>query len=82
MRAVANALPDEKQGQAGGIMLTSQLLGGTMGMTILGMLLVMTGDYRVVFAATAAAALATVLVALAWFQRVQHETMRSTTGED
>ena len=46
MHAVANALPDEKQGQAGGIMLTGQLLGGTMGMTVLGIVLIMTGDFR------------------------------------
>lgn len=69
MRAVANALPIEKQGQAGGVMLTSQLLGGTIGMTTLGIILVMTNDYQLVFAVTAATCLVIGLVALAWFSR-------------
>ena len=82
MRAVANALPDEKQGQAGGIMLTGQLLGGTMGMTILGMLLVMTGDFHIVFGATAGMTLVTLLVAWTWFQRGGSSApIESTVGE-
>jgi MFS family permease len=69
MRAIANALPDEKQGQAGGIMLTSQLLGGTMGMTILGVVLIMTNDYHAVFAVTVALIVAVSVLTWAWFVR-------------
>jgi len=69
MRAVANALPDEKQGQAGGIMLTSQLLGGAMGMTILSVVLVTTRDYHAVFGVTFAVNVAVGLLTWAWFVR-------------
>ncbi len=69
MRAVANALPDEKQGQAGGIMLTGQLLGGTMGMTVLGIVLVMTGDFQIVFATTVGLNIVVAVLAWAWFVR-------------
>ena len=69
MRAVSTALPDEKQGQAGGIMLTGQLLGGTMGMTLLGMLLVMTGDFQIVFLTTAAITIVVTVIAWAWIER-------------
>lgn len=74
MHAVANALPNEKQGQAGGIMLTSQLLGGTMGMTILGIVLIMTGDFQLVFATTAVLNVAVAVLAWAWFGRVPSTT--------
>ena len=69
MRAVSNALPDEKQGQAGGIMLTCQLLGGTMGMTLLGMLLVMTGDFQIVFLTTAALTIVVTVIAWVFIER-------------
>ena len=49
MRAVMNAVPADKQGQAGGIVLSAQFLGGTIGMACLGALLVATGSYQVVF---------------------------------
>jgi EmrB/QacA subfamily drug resistance transporter len=78
MRAVANALPDEKQGQAGGIMLTSQLLGGTMGMTILGIVLIMTLDYHVVFALTVAVNLVVGSLTWAWFVRDGRQTGEQT----
>ncbi len=77
MRAVANALPIEKQGQAGGVMLTSQLLGGTIGMTILGIILVMTNDYQLVFGVTAATCLVIGLIALVWFSRPSERVVGS-----
>ena len=48
-RAVMNAVPEEKHGQASGINLTAQLLGGTIGMAVCGTLLATTGDFRLVF---------------------------------
>ncbi len=64
-RAIMNAVPASKQGQAGGIAMTSQLLGGTIGMAVCGTLFVMTNDFRVVFLATAAWMLAVLLIG--WF---------------
>ena len=48
-RAVMNAVPEEKQGQASGINLTAQLLGGTIGMAVGSTLLATTSDFRLVF---------------------------------
>lgn len=48
-RAVMNAVPVGMQGQAGGIAMTSRLLGGTIGMTVCGTLLAATGDYWLVY---------------------------------
>ena len=65
MRVVMGAVPAEKQGQAGGIVLSAQFLGATIGMACLGTLLAATGSYQVVFLATGAW-VALVLV-LGWF---------------
>lgn len=70
-RAIMNAVPVSKQGQAGGIAMTSQLLGGTIGMAVCGTLFVMTKDFRVVFLATAALMLAVLLIG--WFA-IERET--------
>ena len=51
MRAVMNEVPMEKQGLAGGIVLTAQMLGGTAGMAISSALFVTFQDYDVVFLA-------------------------------
>jgi len=61
-RAIMNAVPVSKQGQAGGIAMTSQLLGGTIGMAVCGTLFVMTNDFRVVILATAGLMLAILLI--------------------
>ncbi len=53
MRGSANSVPLEKQGQVGGIMLTAQLVGGTIGMTLSSTLLASTGGYQLPFLATA-----------------------------
>jgi len=62
MRAMANAVPREKQGQIGGIVITARLLGGTFGMAVGSTLLTMTGTFTAVFLATAAFMLAVVVV--------------------
>jgi EmrB/QacA subfamily drug resistance transporter len=51
-RALMNAIPAERRGQAGGVNLTIQMLGGTVGIALCGALLVTTGDYRSVFLMT------------------------------
>jgi EmrB/QacA subfamily drug resistance transporter len=53
MRAMANTVPQDKQGQTGGIVITARLLGGTFGMAIGSTLLAMTGYFAGVLLATA-----------------------------
>ncbi|MCR9137784.1 MAG: MFS transporter [Alphaproteobacteria bacterium] len=53
LRGAANSVPLENQGQVGGIMLTAQLAGGTIGMTVCGTLLAATGSYQLPLLATA-----------------------------
>lgn len=65
MQAIMNAVPVEKQGQAGGIVLSAQFLGGTIGMACLGALLAATGSYQVVFLATGA--WVALVFVLGWF---------------
>jgi EmrB/QacA subfamily drug resistance transporter len=64
-RAVMNAVPVDKEGQASGILMTAQLLGGTVGMAVLSALLTTTHSYQVVFLATTA--LTGVVLAIGWF---------------
>jgi len=64
-RAMANAVPTEKQGQIGGIAVTARLLGGTIGVAICSTLLIMTGDFQAVFLVTGAIMLAIFL--FGWF---------------
>jgi len=63
-RAVMAVVPAAEHGEAGGINLTAQLLGGTVGMAVSGTLLAMTGDYRVIFLTSGGLALA--VSAIAW----------------
>jgi MFS family permease len=74
MRAVANAVPQDKQGQIGGIVITSRLLGGTFGMAIGSTLHAMTGMFSVVFLATAGLMLAVVVVGYAAIETGEGET--------
>jgi len=53
-RAVMNAVPDAKQGQAGGINMTAQLLGGTIGMSICSTVHAATDSFVLVFLVTGA----------------------------
>ena len=68
-RAVMAVVPAAEHGEAGGINLTAQLLGGTIGMAVCGTLLAMTGDYRVVFLTSGV--LAIVVLFIVWFT-VEH----------
>jgi MFS family permease len=63
-RAVMNAVPAFKRGQAGGIAMSSQLLGATVGMAVSSTIFSMTGSYQIVFLASAALTL--VVLAIAW----------------
>jgi len=60
-RALMNAVPKLKRGQASGVNLTIQMLGGTVGMALCGTLLLVTGDYRSLFLMTGILTLITVL---------------------
>jgi len=53
--AIMTSVPQEKQGEAGGIAMTSQLLGGTIGMSVLSTVFAVTADFRWVFLTTAGA---------------------------
>lgn len=64
-RAVMNAVPADEEGQAGGIAMTSRLLGGTIGMTICGTLLAATGDFWLVFLVTGC--LVVIIFVVGWF---------------
>ena len=71
LRAMANAVPQEKQGQTSGIGITSRLVGGTVSMALSSTLLVATGSYQLVFLVTA------VLMAAAWlggWRAIEDET--------
>ena len=69
-RAVMGAVPPSKHGQAGGIVMSAQLVGGTVGMAVWSTLFLMTQDYRVVFLATA---LFTGFVFVAGFLAIERE---------
>jgi EmrB/QacA subfamily drug resistance transporter len=68
LRAVMNTVPVAKQGQAGGIVLTVQLLGGTIGMTVCGTLFAVTGSYWMIFLVTGVIAGITFLMAWRWIE--------------
>ncbi len=63
-RALMGAVPKARQGEASGVNLTIQMLGGTVGMALCGTLLVATGDYRSLFLMTGA--LIFVVLVIAW----------------
>ena len=65
LRGGANSVPREKQGQVSGIMLTSQLLGGTVGMALCYSLLATFDSFRWPFLATAGVVLASLAMS-AW----------------
>ena len=64
-RALLGAVPMDKQGQASGVNLTIQMLGGTVGMALCGTLLVATGDYGILFFVTGGLVFATLIAT--WF---------------
>ena len=68
-RALMGAVPEALRGQAGGVNLTIQMLGGTIGMALCGTLLATTGDYRLVFGVTSALLFVSLLIAVATIER-------------
>ena len=52
LRDVMNTVPLDKRGEAGGISMTAQLLGGTVGMTICGALFATTSLYWPIYLLT------------------------------
>lgn len=71
LRAMANSVAKESQGQVGGIGVTARLLGGTIGMSVCSTLLLMTGNFQVVFLATGIIMLAALV--FGWFAIERHE---------
>lgn len=63
LRAMANAVPQDKQGQVGGIGVTFRLLGGTLGAAIGSTIVLVTGTYPAVFLLTALVSLVAFLAA-------------------
>jgi EmrB/QacA subfamily drug resistance transporter len=70
-RALMSAVPKTRQGQASGVNLTIQMLGGTVGIALCGSLLVITGDYRSLFVLTGTLIFATWLCA---WRTIEHPT--------
>lgn len=68
-RAVMGSVPPHKQGQAGGIAMSSQLLGATVGMAVCSMLYSVTDDFQVVFLATSLVASVVFVVGLIAIER-------------
>ena len=47
--AVMNSVPNEKQGQASGIVLTAQIMGASVGLAILSAVLIEFNNFKAVF---------------------------------
>jgi len=71
-RAVMNSVPASKRGQASGIRVTAQFLGGTMGMALSGTLYAITRDFQVVFLATGVFTFLVLLIS--WFS-IEHPAL-------
>ena len=78
-RAVMNAVPPETQGQAGGVALTSQLLGATIGMAVCSTLFSTTSAFAVVFWSNAAFAGLVLIVGWLTIER-PHATAVTAAG--
>ncbi|MCG8546514.1 MAG: MFS transporter [Alphaproteobacteria bacterium] len=68
-RALMSAVPEAQRGQAGGVNLTIQMLGGTIGMALCGTLLATTGDYGLVFGVTSGLLFVSLLIAMTMIER-------------
>jgi len=68
-RAVMNAVPPPMRGQAGGIVMSSQLIGATIGMAACSTLFSITGDFQIVFLANAAFTLLVMVTAWLTIER-------------
>lgn len=67
--AIMQVVPLDKHGQVGGVVMTAQILGGTLGMAICSTLYVMTRSFAVVFFANAAVVLFVFVLALCFIER-------------
>ena len=63
-RAVMNAVSEDQHGQAGGVNVTAQQLGGTIGMTVCGTIYAVTGDFQFVYLATGGLAILVLIIGL------------------
>ncbi|WP_420586757.1 MFS transporter [Ruegeria sp.] len=77
-RAVMMSVPMGMQGQAGGIVLSSQLLGGTFGMAICSTTYAMTGSFQSVFWVTAV--FSAVILIYAYLALAQTDPARTETA--
>ena len=68
-RALMGAVPTALQGQAGGVNLSIQMLGGTVGMALCGSFLLITGNYLGLFVVTGVLMLACLLLAWGTIER-------------
>jgi EmrB/QacA subfamily drug resistance transporter len=68
-RAVMSAVPPAMHGQAGGIAMSAQLIGATVGMAVCSTIFSMTGDFRAVFLATALVTGSVIVVGLFAIER-------------
>lgn len=64
-KAVTNTTPNEKQGEASGVLITTQQLGGTLGVAVCGIAFMVTQSFRAAFLAPTA--LSAVSLVVAWF---------------
>lgn len=62
MAAVMNSVPAEKQGQAGGIVLTAQIFGATIGLSVMSAVLGLSHSFRAVYFAAAFVVLLVLLI--------------------
>jgi EmrB/QacA subfamily drug resistance transporter len=76
--AVMEAVPPEKHGQAGGIVMTAQLLGGTIGMAICSAIYLMTQSFAAIFVANTVLLLA--VLGFAWRAIEGTETKAAALG--
>ena len=70
-RALMGAVPKAQQGEASGVNLTIQMLGGTIGIALCGTLRLVTGEYASLFFMTGALLVATALIS--WMS-IERET--------
>jgi len=80
LRAVMNTVPSEKQGEAGGIALSAQLLGGTVGMTLCSAVFAATSRYWIVFIVAGVVAAVVLLLGWRWIEPPQRNRASATAA--
>ena len=74
--AVMNSVPEEKQGQASGIVLTAQILGASVGLAVLSAILLQFHDFKAVFLTIGF--FVAFVTAVAWFYLDPEGKMKGT----